>query len=267
MKKQETLKSALSGLIHNEICAPAHVRVKRIRFTLIELLVVIAIIAVLAAMLLPALQKVKATAHSAQCQSNQKQMMTGALRYANDGGYFLLPDNYAYYLGYMVRLGYFKTSGPKKIVEYKHCPTIYDLGRNNLPYTDPKLCYTTVNSNVQRDGILIDWNLPIITDNKGTVKNQKRLVMSTVKKPSRFPALGEAFNRVARQSDGLWNITTSKDSHLTMVHNNKTNISFLDGHVEGVGHGGFREAMYMINKNNVTLYYNSGKMTEVQVPK
>ena len=52
-----------------------------------------------------------------------------------------------------------------------------------------------------------------------------------------------------------------------MVHNNKTNISFLDGHVEGVGHGGFREAMYMINKNNVTLYYNSGKFVEVQVPK
>jgi prepilin-type processing-associated H-X9-DG protein len=92
--------------------------------------------------------------------------------------------------------------------------------------------------------------------------------MSTVKKPSRFPALGEAFNRVLLEASGGWNIiTASNNSHLIMVHNNKTNISFLDGHVEGVGHGGFREAMYMINKNNVTLYYNSGKMTEVQVPK
>ena len=265
MKKQETLKSALSGLIHNEICAPAHVRVKRIRFTLIELLVVIAIIAVLAAMLLPALQKVKATAQSVQCQSNQKQMMTGALRYANDGGYFLLPDNYAYYVGYMVRLGYFKTGGPRKIVEYKHCPTIY--ARNTFAYNAQQLSYSTVNSYVQRDGVVIDWNLPIVVDDDGTVKNQKRLVMSTVKKPSRFPALGEAFNRVLREASGSWEITKSSNTHLIMVHNNKTNISFLDGHVEGVGHGGFREAMYMINKNNVTLYYNSGHMTEVQVPK
>jgi prepilin-type processing-associated H-X9-DG protein len=113
----------------------------------------------------------------------------------------------------------------------------------------------------------MDWNLPIIVDDKGTVKNQKRLVMSTVKKPSRFPALGEAFNRVNRHADGGWNLTASHNAHLTMVHNNKTNVSFLDGHVEGVGHGGFREAMWMLNKNNVALYYNSGKMTEVQVPK
>lgn len=57
---------------------------KRKGFTLIELLVVIAIIAILAAILFPVFAQARAKARAAACLSNEKQMGTALMMYAQD---------------------------------------------------------------------------------------------------------------------------------------------------------------------------------------
>lgn len=53
-------------------------------FTLIELVVVIATIAILASLLLPALTRARASAHSAKCKSNLRQLGLGLRMYVDD---------------------------------------------------------------------------------------------------------------------------------------------------------------------------------------
>ncbi len=57
---------------------------RRRGFTLIELLVVIAIIAILAAILFPVFARARENARKANCQSNLKQIMLGAMQYVQD---------------------------------------------------------------------------------------------------------------------------------------------------------------------------------------
>ena len=93
-------------------------------FTLIELLVVIAIIAILAALLMPALEAARRSAHTVSCAANLHQFNVSLTQYAMDHGEYL-PEANNYH-----------TSGHFAMVRHdSRAATLYpQCGRPNDPY-------------------------------------------------------------------------------------------------------------------------------------
>jgi len=102
---------------------------RRVGFTLIELLVVIAIIAILMALLLPAVQKVRAAADKMVCQNNLKQIGLACHNFHND--YNRLPP------GYHGNFSFNSYSVHAYILAYMEQDNIYKLINFSVPYNDP----------------------------------------------------------------------------------------------------------------------------------
>ncbi|MHB8997573.1 MAG: prepilin-type N-terminal cleavage/methylation domain-containing protein [Armatimonadota bacterium] len=190
-------------------------------FTLIELLVVIAIIAILAAILFPVFAKAREKARQSSCLSNVKQIMIGALAYAQD---------------YDERFAAFDGAGPDPWIYWPHqlqpyiknwqiyaCPSSRYAGQPMTYHgtTIPQWPCYTVPLGISR--------LPGVSMGQIVAPASKWFIGD-----ANHPVLGDIRSYLTATECGQWgcgkNVSTT---HQWLVpHNEGINVGYCDGHAK-----------------------------------
>jgi len=188
---------------------------KRLRaFTLIELLVVIAIIAILAALLLPALNRAKATAQAVVCRNNLKQWGLATQLYATENQDYLPPDGSA--SGSSVNAGWY-VDLPKEL----SLPIYAQMPWRTNAAIKPGHCVWICPSNPRRSNgaNLFHYCLNEHVNGSGS-GNQVKL--TSLRRPTAIVWLFD--------NGGLAPVAQENNVH-TNLHNCGAQFVFLDGHV------------------------------------